>query len=258
MFREHFDFKLPAIVNFVGGGGKTGAILALLGEYAQDVPVVYTTTTRIHPPHPSHGQANLGCEDVLFLKHLCDRIGSAPRERPLPLVLTRGTLRPGLLRGLPPDFGPMIDLELFPLVLNEADGARSMSLKVPREGEPVLMQGASYLVPVIGLDCLRKPLGPDSLFRWELAAKQFGLRAGEIITPEVAARILLHPQGVCKGWSTGVEIVPFVNKADGPESDSEAQALADALMAGRDFAVRRVVWGSLQAGRAASISLPDP
>ena len=119
------------------------------------------------------------------------------------------------------------------------------------------MQGASYLVPVIGLDCLHKPLGPESLFRWETAAERFGFRAGEILTPELAAQILLHPQGVCKGWSPGVTVIPFINKADGPESDSDAQALAHALMCCGELPVRRVVWGSLQAGRAASITLSN-
>ncbi len=256
MLREHFDFKLPAIVNFVGGGGKTAAILALQEEYARTVSVIYTTTTRIHPPHPVHGRANLACEDLGLLRLLCDRIGRAPKEAPVPLVVTRGTLAPGLLRGVPPDFSFLIDADHYPLILNEADGARSMSLKMPREGEPVLMAGASHLVPVIGLDCLHQPLGPQSLFRWEMAAERFALRAGEIITPELAARILLHPRGVCKDWSPGMQIIPFINKADCPELDPEALALAHALLAEGTFPVRRVVWGSLKAGRAASIALP--
>ena len=48
-------------------------------------------------------------------------------------------MTPDLLKGVEPEFGRFLDRDLFPVLLNEADGARSMSLKMPREGEPVLM-----------------------------------------------------------------------------------------------------------------------
>ncbi|NWG12198.1 MAG: putative selenium-dependent hydroxylase accessory protein YqeC [Acidobacteria bacterium] len=253
MFREQFGFGLPAIVNFVGGGGKTGLILALLREYAPSVPVIYSTTTRIHPPHPSDGLINLACEDPGLLGTLVDRIGRQPLPRPGSLVVTCGRIGPELLRGVPASFFRDLDPELYPLILNEADGARGMSLKMPRDTEPVLMEGARYLVPVIGMDVLGKALGPATLFRWEMAAERFSLREGEVIQPELAARLLLHPQGVCKGWRSGTQIIPFINKADTPDLDGAALALAHALLAGGTFPVDRVVWGSLHSRRCAFV-----
>lgn len=254
MFREQFHFQLPAVVNFVGGGGKTSLILTLLREYAGSTPVIYTTTTRIHPPDPSTGLMTLACDDMELLALIVDRIGRMQRPDYCSLVVTRRGLRPDLLQGVAPAFASSLDGDLYPLILNEADGARSMSLKMPREGEPVLMEGARYLVPVIGLDCLGKPLGPDSLFRWEMAASRFSLKAGEIITADLAARLLLHPQGVCKDCPPGVRIIPFINKADTSALDAQARELAHAILTRGSFPIERVVWGSLRAARAASTS----
>lgn len=252
MFRERFGFELPAVINFVGGGGKTGLILALLREYTGSIPVVYTTTTRIHPPDPFPGMMTLACDDMDVLALIMDRIGRMPRPEHCNLVVTRRGLRPDLLQGVTPAFATRLDGDIYPLILNEADGARSMSLKMPRDGEPVLMEGARYLVPVIGLDCIGQPLGPESLFRWAMAETRYSLKAGEIITPELAARLLLHRQGVCKDCPPGVHIIPFINKADTPASDAQAQELAHALLTCGTFRVERVVWGSLHSSRAAS------
>ena len=112
------------------------------------------------------------------------------------------------------------------------------------------MEDAEYLVPVIGLDCLAKPLGPETLFRWEMAAPRYSLKHGQIITPELAASILLHPEGVCKDWKLGMKIIPFINKVDSESNDALARELAGALMHNGRFPIERIVWGSVQRARA--------
>ena len=165
MFSEQFAFRLPAIINFVGGGGKTALILRLAREYSASLTVIYTTTVRIHPPHPSDGLAVVASDDTGLLRHFLENAAQTCLGSVRTLVITRALMAPGLLRGVEPDFARSIDQSSYPLILNEADGARSMSLKMPRAGEPVLMEGANCLVPVIGLDCINKPLGPETLFR---------------------------------------------------------------------------------------------
>jgi probable selenium-dependent hydroxylase accessory protein YqeC len=252
LFSERFAFSLPALVNFVGGGGKTGLILDLLEEYSETIPAMYTTTTRIHPPHPSDGLAVLSSDNLGLLKMLLERAAAhwCCHRR---FVVTSLSREPNLLRGVDADFGRMVDPSLIPLILNEADGARSMSLKVPRSGEPVLMTGAQYLVPVIGMDVLNQPAGPDSIFRWELASTQFDLKRGAILDPEMAAGILFHPQGVCRDWQPGMTIIPFINKVDEDADEDAARALASALHNNGRFPVKRVVWGSIRHGTADGI-----
>jgi len=254
LFFEQFGFQRPALVNFVGGGGKTSLILRLMEECSRPGPVIYTTTTRIHPPNPGNGMAIIASDNVALLKRLVERASHDCWEQVGKLVVTRPALSRDLLRGVQPDFAQSLDRSLCPLIFNEADGARSMSLKMPREGEPVLMNGAEYLVPVIGIDCLMKPLGPGTLFRWDYASARYGLEAGRLITPQLAASLLLHPQGVCRGWATPVRIVPYINKVDDESWDSLAGDLAQALLHNSDFHVTRVVFGSLLQGRASSLS----
>jgi probable selenium-dependent hydroxylase accessory protein YqeC len=250
VFAELFPFDLPARVNFVGGGGKTSLILRLASEYSASVQVLYTTTTRIHPPPLEPGRVLLTCDDRALLVKLLKRVARDCRSSVRTVVATAGVHSPGLLRGVDPAFGRALRPPLFPLILNEADGARSVSLKFPRAGEPVLMLGAKTLVAVIGLDCLMRPLGPATLFRWELAAPRLGLVAGEPLTPELAARVLLHPEGVCRDWKRGTRLVVFVNKVDRDSDLPLAQELARRVRESTRFPVDCVLWGSIEQDRA--------
>jgi probable selenium-dependent hydroxylase accessory protein YqeC len=202
-------------VNFVGGGGKTVLIHKLMEEYSSKGPVFCTTTTRIHPPDPAEGFSVISGENLLLLKKIIAGIRHNCLDRPYRIVATRHFISPHLLRGVPPDFADDMDRSAFPIILNEADGAAGFSLKLPRKGEPVLMNKAEYLVPVIGIDCLGRPLGPNILFRWQELAEHFSLRAGEPLVAQLAADLLMHSQGVCKDWKPGVTIIPFINKVDG-------------------------------------------
>src|SRR5512139_3022727 len=115
---RHFDFRLPAIVNFVGGGGKTSLILSLLREYSEVCSVMYTTTTRIHPPEVSDGLAIISADDTSLLKHLVNQIGERFQGQMCRLVATRGSAGPTLLRGVEPTFAQSIERDFFPLILN--------------------------------------------------------------------------------------------------------------------------------------------
>jgi probable selenium-dependent hydroxylase accessory protein YqeC len=254
LFLEKFAFQEHTLVNFVGGGGKTILIHKLMGEYSSRGPVLYTTTTRIHPPDPSEGLVVISSDNIPLLKTMVEKVSSNCPSRSYKLVATRHFMSPNLLRGVPPDFDNDLSRELFPIFFNEADGAASFSIKLPRAGEPVLMEKAEYLVPVIGLDCLDQPLGPEVVFRFKLFAERFSLSAGERITPEIAARILMHKEGVCKDWKTGTAIIPFINKVDSPVQDKNALDLAKCILQNGNFPVERVLFGSALQGRVDSLS----
>jgi probable selenium-dependent hydroxylase accessory protein YqeC len=220
--------------------------------------VLYTTTTRIHPPQVLNGLAVVSSDHLNLLKLLLARIGRHNFEHSRKFAVTRLEMSPRLLRGVPADFCLALDRDNFPLILNEADGARSMSLKMPREGEPVLMQGGDYLVPVIGIDCLHKPLGPGTLFRWPMASARFGLTTGTILTAELAASLLMHREGVCRDCQRGMRIIPFINKVDSEEDEASARDLAHAILRNPNYPVQQVVWGSLKYKRAASLTASEP
>jgi hypothetical protein len=98
-------------------------------------------------------------------------------------------------------------------------------------------------------------LGPKVVFRFQNFADRFSLRAGELMTPEMAAGILMHKSGICKDWKAGTMIIPFINKVDVPEQDAAARDLAAAILKNPNFPVKRVVFGSALCGRVDSIQL---
>lgn len=258
MFSEYFAFQESALVNLVGGGGKTGLILKLMEEYCHKGSVLYTTTTRIHPPDTSKGLVIISSNHVQSLKSLVERICHDSPDRSFKLVVTQLAMSPNLLRGVTADFCQTLDRNLFSIILNEADGAASMSLKMPRDYEPVLMENADYLVPVIGIDCLQKPIGPEVFFHWETMAARFSIQAGQMLAPQLAADILMHKEGVCKDWKPGMEIIPFINKVDDPAQDPLAKDLALAIIKNSNYPVRNIVWGSLCQDRVTSLSAHMP
>ena len=255
LFWEQFAFQSHALVNFVGGGGKTALIHRLMQECSASGTVLCTTTTRIHPPGPGEGLVLISSDNLPLLKIMAERVGRDQTEKPYKLIVTRGFMSPNLLRGVPADFGDGLDRSLFPIMLNEADGAASFSIKLPREGEPVLMNNAEYLVPVLGMDCLNQPIGPTVVFRFRALGKLFSLREGDPLTPETAANLLMHRQGVCKGWQEGMNLIPFINKVDEASQDDVARDLALRILHNRNFPVKRVLFGSVLHGKIDSISV---
>jgi probable selenium-dependent hydroxylase accessory protein YqeC len=254
LFSDPFNFKPNSLVNFVGGGGKTILIRKLMEEFSERGSVLYTTTTRIHPPDPREGLAVISCDNLKLLHRLVEQVAVHSIGRNYKLVVTRHFIEPDLLQGVPEDFLTPFDRSQFSIFLNEADGAARFSIKLPREGEPVLMEHADYLVPVIGIDCLYRPLGPDVVFRFQSLAERFSLKPGELMTPDLASLILMHPQGVCKDWKKGTRIIPFINKVDYPANDSDAKVLASHILRNKNFPVKQVVWGSVHKTRIGSIS----
>ena len=254
MFLEIFAFSDHSLVNFAGGGGKTALIHRLLGEYSSRGPALATSTTRLHPPDPHEGLTLVSSDNLALLKSVIENIARDCASLPYKVIASRYFMSSNLVRGVPPDFFNDIDRRLFPIFLNEADGAAGFSLKLPRENEPVPADGAEYLVPVIGLNCIGRSLGTETVLRWRELSESFSLREGDLITPESAAHILMHPRGVCKHRRPGTTIIPFVNKADSLEHDAVAVELAYAILNNGVFPVERVIYGSVLNRRAACIS----
>jgi len=227
-----------------------------MAEYCTQGPVLHTTTTRIHPPSACEELVVISSDNLELLKTMIHQIARDCPDRAFKLVATRSYLSPTLLRGVPRDFAPSLDRTLFPVLLNEADGAAGFSIKLPRENEPVLMESAQYLVPVIGIDCINKPMGPELVFRWQTGAEHFSLQAGDPLTVERAADILMHKQGVCRDWMPDAEIIPFINKVEDTEQESAARQLAALILKNGNFPVERVVIGSVRLGRSDLIPAP--
>lgn len=257
MLSEQFAFHNHALVNFVGGGGKTALIHRLMNEYAGNGTALCTTTTRLHPPAYEEGFSFISGVTPSLLRQALERIGRTCTGNNYKIVAAGRFMSANLALGVPTDFISLMDRKLFPVFLNEADGAAGFSLKLYRENEPVLMSGAEYLVPVIGIDCIGKTLGPDTALRWRELSQKFALREGDLITPQLASAIFMHPHGACRDWNPGTKIIPFINKVDSEALEPIAKNLAGLILNNGNFPVERVLIGSALNGSAVSITASE-
>lgn len=79
--------------------------------------------------------------------------------------------------------------QLAQITLVEADGSRGLPLKMPAYWEPVLPEKTDLVLVLLGLSALGQPL-EQVCHRWERAIPCLGCERGELVTPQMAARLL--------------------------------------------------------------------
>lgn len=198
------------VISFTGGGGKTSTMFALADELsAMGKHVIVTTSTHIFCPRDRTvvpaGQARTVID---FMKDHMDLSSSGPGW----ILVTGQPAAEGKLKGL-----PLWDMEQLAgcvdVLLIEADGAKRLPLKIPREGEPVLLKSTDAVIGCAGLDCIGRPW-EEQCFRWELADKVFGWQTGkQLITPAQVAQVLISSKGTRKD-AQYMEYRILLNKAD--------------------------------------------
>ncbi len=106
------------------------------------------------------------------------------------------------------------------LILVEGDGANRKPFKAPRHYEPVIPESADLVVPVIGIDCIGKPL--NSLYFH--APDQISILTGLKLDVPDSAR-----------W------IPFINKVESNDDWEKARKLGQIL---KEWGVKRIVAGA--------------
>ncbi|OPY72616.1 MAG: hypothetical protein A4E64_02874 [Syntrophorhabdus sp. PtaU1.Bin058] len=197
-------------VTFVGGGGKTTLIEYLAaGAVRQGKRVAITTTTKIFAKDPYILTAEKGIDRPDMPSYL--RIG--------------GSLEDGKLTGVTFDEIDRMG-ELFDLVLIEADGSKRLPLKYPAEYEPVIPPRSEMIFVIAGLDGLFCTVR-EKIFRWELLCDRTGIKADEIIGPDIFLR-LFSRDILLKGVDE-MQCTIVLNKLDTLALKGNALTLARAL-----------------------------
>lgn len=205
------------VTAIIGSGGKTTLMYRLADELSADGRVIICTTTHIFPPEhipyllaPERGAVRAALQDH---RVLCVSAGTE-----------RGKL-------LPPNLSFSELAQLADYVLVEADGSHRRPAKAHAPYEPVVPPEAGQTICVFGLSALGQPIR-EGMHRAELGAQKLGVSPDEILTPELAAR-LLRQEGLSSCF--------LLNQADTPEHEALARRLAEGLAGA-------VYMGSLQKG----------
>jgi len=195
---DELDVSPPACVALVGAGGKTTLLRALYAEgRARGWRVQAATTTKVY----RHQVA-----DIAGFLH--------------------GGVEGDKLIGIAPDSPALRGADL---VVVEADGARSMVVKAPDVHEPVLPDGATHVVAVIGADALDRVI-EDVAHRPMLVAAVCGCGPYERLTVGRAAALLTSARGGRKGVPAGATYAVAITRI-GPAQHDLALRLAAMLAA---------------------------
>lgn len=191
------------MISLVGGGGKTTTMFYIGNFFANmGKRVIITTSTHIVKPEKF--------VEIKSARELCDI--SFGRE---PVVV-------GIDEGKKLSSLPVSELEKFKdyadIVLIEADGAKRLPIKIPREENEPVIPNSDVCIVCMGIDAVGKAL-KEKCFRYERAYDIFGWNGEHILTCEDAAKILTSRKAGLKGVGD-VRTVFVINKAD---SDTDLQ-----------------------------------
>ena len=234
------QIKKGDVIALVGGGGKTAA-MSVIGKEAANkgYNVVITTTTRIYAP------ASNSRTEIVLKRDTGGLLCAIEKSFQTCSVVVAGAgLTPeNKIIGMDKDLVGLLPRAGADLVVVEADGAARKPFKAPGTGEPVIPRLSTLVVPVVGVDCLHKPLVEAHIHRPGVVARLLGTREGEPVTPSMVAGVLLHPQGYRKDVPRNSRWVPFINKVHTPQEWKNAREVA--FLLGRGGA-RRVIIGALE------------
>ena len=203
-----FDFLSGGhrVISLVGGGGKSTLMYFLAQTCArQGRRVLVTTTTNIFRPHDS-----VYARTSEEIRALWQQGRIAVTGTP---ILGKGKLQstdPRLMEWA------MTEADI---VFIEADGSKHCPIKVPREGEPVLIPECDTVLAVMGLSAIGQPL-KNVAFRIPDVIRLLGVEEDHILTEEDAARILSSSFGSRKGVGDRKFCVILNQCDDGPRRRS--------------------------------------
>ncbi len=209
--------KMPVVLSFVGGGGKTSYIrrLAWEGRERGFRMLVMTTTHMAEPKHFSVLEP-----DIEKVRKLLDQEKIAVAGRPV---------KDGKIALWEEAFYQKAS-KLADVVLIEADGSKRLPVKVPGENEPVIPKDISAIVCIYGLSALGK-MAEASCFRLKQSEQLLDLKKEEkngnwIMTEERMARLMTRGYlAPLRKAFPGSQVLMALNQADTEDQEEQGKRI---------------------------------
>ncbi len=203
----------PGIISIIGGGGKT----TFLHSVSQELPgtKVITTTTHFFPFEDVHTEDFSSTKD---LKHALDKHPRLAAAKDI-----------GIDKLVEPTLGVDGLAEIADWVLVEADGSRRLPFKAHASHEPVIPENSNVVIQIIGGSGFGKSV-EESVHRPEIFCELAGCTPGDVVTPELLAKVL-KAEDLCD--------VIIINQAEDPSFHD----IATRLQANVPYPV---YWGSIR------------
>lgn len=208
--------KKAPIISVIGAGGKTTIINKIASFYEQEGrKAIITTTTHMERQNNwKNSYTNSTNEIADLLKETNIIMAGTPCEENKVKMLKKSVLSELVSWDIP--------------LLIEADGAKHMPLKVPREKEPVIIPETTVVIAVVGLDALDKPI-EECCFCAERAARLLNCSVEKKLTCNDVCKLLLSPYGLKKGVADNMQYCVVLNKKDRLEYLESGYLIRDML-----------------------------
>ncbi|MCP4689886.1 MAG: putative selenium-dependent hydroxylase accessory protein YqeC, partial [Desulfobacterales bacterium] len=223
--------------------GKTSLMFRLAHELAADgEPVLTTTTTRILTPTQAQSPRVILSP---FPGELLQQAESVLKHTPHVTAAAKKIYdQRDKLMGFKPEVIDSLKASgVFRWIIVEADGAARKPLKAPAPHEPVIPHSTDWLVGVIGLNSVGKPLSDEWVFRPELYIEITGLAPGDPVTEASIAASITHEQGIMKGCTADVARIAFLNMADNRARLEAGRTIVQLLLKNKNNRLKRIVIG---------------
>lgn len=230
--RHSLNLKDGGVISLAGGGGKTSLMFRLARELSgRGDPVLSTTTTKIHVP-------SLKQSPVVVISGSADGLVKTARSilrRNRHISAGRRLIHfQNKLKGFAPETIDTIWRSgVFRWIVVEADGAAGRPLKAPAPYEPVFPECTKWVIGVVGLEAVGKPLTERWAFRSQLVSKITGLAPGEVIKESDVVDIFLSREGILKNCPDKAMRFAFLNKADSQQRIASGRRIAKMIRSRR-------------------------
>ena len=240
--RHSLNLKNGGVVSLVGAGGKTSLMFRLARELAgRGASVLSTTTTKIYMPNRKQSSIVMICKSA---STLAGQVRSIIKRHPHISAGSRLIPFQNKLKGFSPEvIDALWHSGIFRWILVEADGAAGRPLKAPAAHEPVIPQCTKWVIGIVGLAAVGKPLTERWAFRPQRVSQITGLAPGEPINESAISNLFVNAEGILKNVPAHALRFAFLNQADSLERLATGRRIAKRIESNKDTGITGVLIG---------------
>jgi len=218
--------KCPALISFIGAGGKTTTMFNLASRYKKlSKKVLTTTTTKImFPTEPN------GCETYIFDASDNPRLLNKVKNGSITCIGQKPNFTKKKIIGIAPEYiNQIFAQKIFDVILVEADGAKQKPIKAPANHEPVIPQAATTVFGIIGTDAIGKKIEEKNVHRAEIFCQITSSKIGDIIDQNIITKLILSKNGLFTKTPNICQKILLLNKTQHANKTEQALNIANKI-----------------------------